>query len=110
MSTKQKFEKYLTHIEYPKIFEGWHVKGMLKNNSNNIYKFDTSNLIKEDEHHYQRTDNFKNKADKMVFDFETQWIKLDINELHSYIKNNQLKEVNLDQLINNLEWNIVVNK
>jgi len=110
MSTKQKFKEYLTEIEYPKKFEGWHIKGMLKNNSNNIYKFDTSNLTKENEHHYQRTDNFKNKADKMVFDFETQWIILDINELHSYIKNNQLKEVDLDKLINNLEWNIVVNK
>tara|TARA_R110000796_G_scaffold155494_1_gene272154 strand:+ start:64 stop:396 length:333 start_codon:yes stop_codon:yes gene_type:complete len=110
MSTQQKFEKYLTEIEYPKKFEGWHLKGMLKKNSNKSYKFDITDIIKKDKNYYEKISSFKNKADKMVFNFKNEWVILDIEELHTYMKDNKLNDVNLYDLINNLEWNIIVKK
>jgi len=110
MSTQQKFKKYLTQIEYPKKFEGWHIKGMLKKHSNKTYKFDITNIIKRNGNHYEKIGSFKNKAEKMVFNLKNEWVILDIEELHTYIKDNKLRDVNLHELINSLEWNIIVKK
>jgi len=110
MSTQQKFKKYLTKIEYPKKFEGWHIKGMLKGNSNNIFKFDLSNTIKKENNRYERKGSFKNKADKMVFEFEDQWIILDIEELNNYVKIHKLKDVSFNNLLEDLEWISYVKK
>ena len=109
-SLKEKFKKYLKKINYPKKFEGWHIKGMLKNNSNNIYKFDVSDLIRKDGNYHEKIGNFKSKAEKMVFSFKNKWVILDIEELHTYMKDNKLNDVNLDELIKNLEWNIIIKK
>jgi hypothetical protein len=46
----------------------------------------------------------------MVFDFKDQWIILDIEELHEHIKENNLKHLLLDKLLQTLTWNIIVNK
>ena len=46
----------------------------------------------------------------MVFNLKNEWVILDIEELHTYIKDNELKDVNLHELINSLEWNIIVKK
>ena len=46
----------------------------------------------------------------MVFNLKNEWVILDIEELHTYIKDNNLKDVNLYELINNLEWNITLKK
>ena len=110
MSTKQTFKKYLTKIEYPKKFEGWHIKGMLKKHSNKSYKFDITDIIKRSGNYYEKIGSFKNKAEKMVFNLKNEWVILDIEELHTYIKDNKLKDVNLHELINSLEWNIIVKK
>ena len=48
-----------------------------------------------------RTDT---KADKMVFELKSKWIIIDIEELHKYIKEQKEKEVNLDDLLEKLEW------
>ena len=47
---------------------------------------------------------------KMVFDIKDQWIIVDVNELHNYLEENKLKKVQLEDLISNLEWNIVLPK
>ena len=109
MSTKQKFKKYLTKIEYPKKFEGWHIKGMLKKHSNKSYKFDITDIIKRSGNYYEKIGSFKNKAEKKYYKNNKEK-KLDIEELHTYIKENKLKDVNLHELINSLEWNIIVKK
>jgi len=107
---QKKFKKYLKKIKYPKKFEGWHLEGMLKGNSNNIFKFDLSNIIKTEENHYEKTGYFKSKADKMVFETTENWVILDVEELNNYMKIKQLTDVNFDDLLKDLEWNLYVKK
>ena len=110
MSTIEKFKNYLTDIKYPKKFEGWHIEGMLKSNSNRTYKFDVSNLVKEtDEHHYKNC-SLASKADKMVFETYTDWILLDVNEVNNYALEHKLANLNFEKLLKKLEWNIIVKK
>jgi hypothetical protein len=54
--------------------------------------------------------SFKSKADKMVFDMKDQFIVVDTEELHQYLKENKLKEVHLQDLLSKLEWNIILPK
>ena len=37
-------------------------------------------------------------------------IVVDVEELHKYIKNNQLKDIHLQDLLSKLEWNIILPK
>ena len=46
----------------------------------------------------------------MVFEFHTKWVILDIEELHEYIKKHKLKDINLEDLISRLEWNMIIDK
>jgi len=46
----------------------------------------------------------------MVFDMKDQFIVVDTEELHQYLKDNNTKVVNLEQLISSLEWNIILPK
>ena len=39
-----------------------------------------------------------------------QYIIVDVEELHNYLKNDNKKVVSLDELLMNLEWNIVIEK
>jgi hypothetical protein len=50
------------------------------------------------------------KADKIVFETDNTWIIVDILELHEYIKNQQSKVIQLEDLFNKLEWNIYISK
>jgi len=86
--------------------ELWDVSGILKNKSNQEFKFDLRPLSKE----LSKKGSFKTKADKMVFETTSKWILVDIEELHSYIKQHQLKVVELEDLISKLDWNIIILK
>jgi len=82
--------------------ELWDVEGILHNQ---YFKFDLrpiKNNIK--------IGSFKSKADKMVFDMKDQFIVVDTEELHQYLKENKLKEVHLQDLLSKLEWNIILPK
>ena len=46
----------------------------------------------------------------MVFEFNKQWVIIDIEELHKYIEEKKDKEFNLDDLLEKLEWNIIIKK
>jgi hypothetical protein len=46
----------------------------------------------------------------MVFALDKQWIILDIEELHNYIKSNNLKDLFINDLLKNLNWTIFVDK
>jgi two-component SAPR family response regulator len=52
----------------------------------------------------------KSKADKIVFEQKDKWVIVEAAELHSFIITHRLKEINLDEIIDALEWNININK
>src|SRR5210317_2292441 len=83
--------------------ELWDIEGILKDRLNQKFKFDLrpiKNNIK--------IGSFKTKADKMVFDLKNEYVIVDVEELHQYIKKNKLKDLNLENLISELEWNIIL--
>lgn len=86
--------------------ELWDVSGILKDRSNQEFKFDLRPLNKD----LSKKGSFKTKADKMVFETTSEWILVDIEELHNYIKQHELKIVELEQLISKLDWNIILPK
>jgi hypothetical protein len=82
--------------------ELWDVEGVLHNQS---FKFDLRPIKNN-----LKIGSFKTKADKMVFDMKDQYIIVDIEELHQYLKENKLKDVHLQDLISRLDWNIILPK
>ena len=46
----------------------------------------------------------------MFFDVKDQYILVDVEELHEYLKNNDTKVVFLNDLISKLDWNIILVK
>jgi hypothetical protein len=85
-----------------KKYELWDVEGVLHNQK---FKFDLRPLKNN-----TKGGSFKTKADKMVFDINNQFIIVDTEELHQYLKNNSLKVVKLEDLISKLDWNIILPK
>jgi len=85
-----------------KKYELWDVEGILHNQK---FKFDLRPLKNN-----AKTGSFKTKANKIVFDIKDQFIIVDTEELHQYLKENKLKEVHLQDLLSKLEWNIVLPK
>tara|TARA_R110000823_G_scaffold218426_1_gene347659 strand:- start:586 stop:918 length:333 start_codon:yes stop_codon:yes gene_type:complete len=106
---RDNFLQKLTDINYANLDqknkELWDVEGILKNRLNQKFKFDLrpiKNNIK--------IGSFKTKADKMVFNMKDEWIIVDVEELHSYVKTKNLKDIRLEDLISKLEWNIILPK
>ena len=104
-----KFENKLENIEYPSKKESWDIAGIIKG-QNRFYKFDTRPIQKTKKGEIGKYGSFNTKADKMVFDMKDQFIIVDTEELHQYLKENKLKEVHLQDLISKLEWNIILPK
>ena len=101
------FKNYLEDIEYPTEKEKnelWNISGILKNRLNQKLKFDTRPIQREG----YKIGSFKSKADKMVFYFDKKWIIIDVEELHQYIKKNNIKDIDIKELIKKLDWNIVL--
>ena len=82
--------------------ETWDIEGILHNQK---YKFD----LRPIKNNY-KIGFFKSKADKMVFDMKDQWIIVDVEELHEYMKKNKIKEINLNELLPNLDWTLFLSK
>jgi oligoribonuclease NrnB/cAMP/cGMP phosphodiesterase (DHH superfamily) len=82
--------------------ELWDVEGILNNQP---FRFDLRPLK-----NYAKGGSFKTKADKMVFDMKDQYIIVDIEELHQYLRENNVKDVQLEDLISKLDWNIILPK
>ena len=85
-----------------KKYELWDVEGILHNQK---LKFDLRPLKNN-----TKGGSFKTKADKIVFDIKDQFIIIDTKELHQYLKDNNTKVVDVEQLISLLEWNIIIPK
>ena len=95
--------KHATPIQRKK--ELWDVEGILKNRLNQKLKFDLRPIKNN-----AKIGSFKTKADKMVFDIKDQYIIVDVEELHQYVKENRLKDIDLQDLLSKLEWNIILPK
>ena len=104
-----KFKNKLQNTEYPNKKETWDVAGIIKG-QNGFYKFDTRPIQKTKDGEIGKYSSFNTKADKMVFEGRDQWVIVDINELHQYLKENKLKKVYLQDLISKLDWNIILLK
>jgi len=85
--------------------ELWDVEGVLKDRLNQKFKFDLRPIKNN-----VKIGSFKSKADKMVFDMKNEYVIVDLEELTKYIKENNIKEVNLEDLISKLDWNIILSK
>jgi len=100
------FHKKLIHIKHANITqkskELWDVEGILNNQK---LKFDLRPLKND-----VKKGSFKTKADKIVYDIKNQFIVVDVEELHQYLKDNFKKVVHLEELISALEWNIILPK
>lgn len=101
----QKFAQYLTAIEYPKEKSSWNIAGIIKG-QNAYYKFDVRDMFQLSSGEWAQKSSTKNKADKMVFQLEKEWVLIDIEELHNYLKITKTRIVYLDELIKCLEWTI----
>ena len=88
--------------------EIWDVEGRLKN-GNQTFKFDIRPL-KEVNNRAEKTGYFKSKSDKMVFETISQWIIFDTEELNEYVKSMDKRDFNLDELLDNLSWNLIIHK
>lgn len=88
--------------------EIWNVEGRLKN-SNQIFKFDIRPL-KHVNNKAEKIGYFKSKSDKMVFETINQWVIFDTEELNEYIKSTDKRDFNIDELLDNLSWNLVLDK
>lgn len=95
--------KYATKKEQKK--QLWDVEGIIEGVSNQTFKFDLRPLKNN-----AKGGSFKTKADKIVYDIKDQYIIIDVEELHQYLKENNVKEVHLQDLISKLEWNIILPK
>ena len=82
--------------------ELWDIEGVLHNQ---LLKFDLRPLKDN-----AKGGSFKTKADKIVYDIKDQYIIVDVEELHQYLKDKKLKKVVLEELISELDWNIILPK
>ena len=101
-----KFLNLLSNIKHAtknqKQKELWDVEGILHNQS---FKFDLRPL-----NNSTKKGTFKTKADKIVYDLKDEYTIVDVEELHSYLKRDNKKVVQLEELLMNFEWNIVIQK
>lgn len=104
----------LIEIKHPdtnqKTKELWDVEGIIKNRSNQKFKFDLRPIKKHPDGSVGKRGNLLTRADKMVFETKDSWVIIDIKELHKYIKNEPSNTVHLRDLISKLEWNIILLK
>ena len=111
MSILKRFvDKCLEDITYPNKPQWWHVKGRLKDKSNQIFKFDVRGMSKAQDKELEKSGNTNSNADKMVFETTTHWIIFDIPEINKYIEKYNIKDVLFDDLLSKLDWNIILTK
>ena len=86
------------------------MEGILKNRTNKSFKFDLRPLSKYQNNSIGKKIHNISKADKIVFDLKNQWVVVDVEELREYSKKTKLKQVFLENLLSELEWNIILPK
>jgi len=109
MKIVKKFSKYLSAIEYPKQEASWNIAGILKG-KNAFYRFDVRDMFKMSDGTPAKEGRHDTQAEKMVFEYEKEWLIVDIEELHLHLKKNKLNKVYINDLLKKLEWNIIIKK
>jgi len=109
MSIVDKFSKNLTAIEYPKEKSSWNIAGILKG-KNAFYRFDVRKMFEMPDGTPAQSGRLNTKAHKMVIEDDKQWIILDLEELHEYIRRENKTKVYINDLISDLEWTIFLAK
>ena len=106
-----KFQCHLTETveatAYQRKKELWDIEGILKNRSNRRFKFDLRPTEKV-KNKIGKKGYFNSKADKIVFEHKHEYIILDVEELHQYLKDNSKRVVDLEELASKLEWCIIL--
>jgi hypothetical protein len=106
------FVKHLTETtfatEQQRQNEVWDVEGRLKN-GNQPFKFDVRPL-KQVDNRLEKIGFFNTKSDKIVFETGNEWIIFDTLELHGYIKEKNKKDFNIQELLEELSWNLKIDK
>jgi hypothetical protein len=101
-------KEYLTNIKWNNNNQ-WQVEGNIKRLSNQYLKFDIR-FLKDFDDKKGKLINSKSDADKVLFEDDQNWILIDTQELIKYMKDHSLKEVKLEELIKNIDWNIILPK
>jgi len=89
--------------------DAYQVEGLLKQ-SNQYYKFDIRYLSDFPQDKIGKLIDPKSNSDKILFEEGNNWVLVDTQELIKYMKEHGLKEVKLEELIKNTEWNIIISK
>lgn len=107
-------EKNLFNIKFAtekeSIEEHWNVSGILKKYSNQDFKFDIRPMFNMPNNQLGKKGTTASKADKIVFETDKEWVIIDVPELHEYVKKQISKTIQFEDLLNNLEWNIILPK
>mgnify|MGYP003624508962 FL=1 len=109
MNIVERFSKILTNVEYPESIKTWNIAGILPN-SNEHQKFDVRDMFKLDEGGLGKKVKLNTKVDKIVFETNKEWIILDQKEYNNYLLKNKPKVIQLEILINNLDWTKFISK
>jgi hypothetical protein len=100
--------EYLINIKWHEN-NSYQVEGLLEQ-SNQYYKFDIRFLNDFPEDKKGKLISSASKADKILFEDDKNWILVDTQELIKHMKEHSLKEVKLEELIKNIDWNIILPK
>jgi len=103
-------EEYLKNITWNLNNQQWQVSGIIDRVSNEYYKFDIRFLKDAPNNQKNKFIEYKNEADKVLFEDDKNWILIDTKEFVKYMKDNNLKEVKLENLLFITDWNIVLPK
>jgi hypothetical protein len=101
-------KQYLSNTKWNES-EDWQVEGNIKRLSNQYLKFDIR-FLKDFNDKKGKLINSKSQADKVLFEDNKNWILVDTQELIKYMRINDLKQINLEQLLSNIDWNILLPK
>ena len=101
-------KQYLSNTKWNE-GEDWQVEGNIKRLSNQYLKFDIR-FLKDFNDKKGKLINSKSQADKVLFEDDQNWILVDTQELIKYMKISDLKQINLEQLLSNIDWNIILPK
>jgi hypothetical protein len=101
--------QYLSNTNWLKNNNDWQVEGNIERLSNQYLKFDIRFLSDFNDKKGKLIDS-KSQADKVLFEDDKNWILVDTQELIKYMKQHSLKEVKLEELIKNIDWNIILPK
>lgn len=105
-------EKHIENIKYPtqeqREKELWDISGNLKGR-NQVFKFDTRPLQKISDLIVKKMTT-RSKADKVAFESDNYIIIVDAEELHTYVKANKISKIHIQEILNKLDWNIILPK